>query len=137
MLKAEQEFRKNNPREAYRGINFFKKGFAPSTTACKTRDGEIISSKEKVMERWKQYFEELLNTNAMGQEAMDPRLERRREELELETVESPSMEDVTKVISKLKNNKAPGVDNIPGELLRYGGNQIVATLHELIKIRYE
>lgn len=128
MPKAEQDFKENNPREAYQDINFFMKGFAPSTTIYKNRDGEIISSKKKVIER-KQYFKELLNTDITSQEAMDPRLERGREEPV--TAELPSMEDVM-AISKLKNNKARGMDNIPGELYKYGGNQIIATLHGLI-----
>ncbi|CAL1685092.1 unnamed protein product [Lasius platythorax] len=94
MRKAEQNFRENNPREAY---NFFKKGFAPSTTLCKTRDGVIITNKERVMERWKQYFEELLNTNVTGQEITDPRLERERDEPE--TMEPPNIRDVARAIA--------------------------------------
>lgn len=82
------------------------------------------------MERWKQYFEELLNTNVTVQETTDPRLERERDEPGM--VEPPNIRDVARAISKLKNNKAPGIDNIPGELLKYGGEQIAAALLELI-----
>lgn len=61
MLKVEQDFRDSYPQEAYKNINMFKKGFKLSTTLCKSKHGYIITEREKVMSRWKQYFEELLN----------------------------------------------------------------------------
>jgi hypothetical protein len=31
------------------------------TLVCKNKDGNIISEKQQILERWQQYFEELLN----------------------------------------------------------------------------
>jgi len=36
-------------------------------------------------------------------------------------------------IQKLKNYKAPGTNNIPAELFKYGGNEFVKHLHTNIK----
>ena len=41
------------------------------------------------------------------------------------------MEEVLEDISALKNNKAPGIDNIPGELLKVG-DKLLDVLHSLI-----
>src|ERR1700761_8732101 len=52
--------------------------------------------------------------------------------LSAQSVPEPSLEEVKDVVLKLKNNKAPGSDNIPGELLKFGGDALCKRLHELI-----
>ena len=37
----------------------------------------------------------------------------------------PTIEEVEMAIQKLKKSMAPGTDNVPAELFRYGGNKIV------------
>ncbi|XP_071960018.1 uncharacterized protein [Antedon mediterranea] len=44
-----------------------------------------------------------------------------------------SCEDVKYAVSLCKNNKSPGNDNISNELIKNGGNTIVATLYKLFK----
>jgi len=44
---------------------------------------------------------------------------------------APTVEEVE--VQKLKNYKAPGTDSIPAELFRYGGNELVKHLHNIIK----
>jgi hypothetical protein len=36
-------------------------------------------------------------------------------------------------VQKLKKHKAPGIDNIPAELLKYGGSELVKHLYTIIK----
>ncbi|KAG8226673.1 hypothetical protein J437_LFUL005487 [Ladona fulva] len=43
-----------------------------------------------------------------------------------------SIMDTMRAIKKSKNNKAPGKDNLPGELFKYGEEQLAAMLHKLI-----
>ena len=44
---------------------------------------------------------------------------------------APRVEEMA--VQKLKNYKAPGTDNIPVELFKYGGNELVKHLHTIIK----
>lgn len=106
MSKAEEDFKNNNSREAYRGVNFFTKGFQPKTNFCKTQ-GELLAVKEKIMERWKNYFQVLLNPNRR-ESPSDPRLEVSEDNHEENL---PTIEDTYKAIYRLSNNKAPGIDN--------------------------
>jgi hypothetical protein len=61
LLKMEDDFMDNNTKEAYKGVNFFKKGFKPNTNLCRNTSGVIISNKEEIKTRWKEYYSELLN----------------------------------------------------------------------------
>ena len=45
---------------------------------------------------------------------------------------APTIE-VEMAVQILKNYKAPGTDNIPAELFKYGGNGLVKHLHTIIK----
>lgn len=109
MLKVEQDFRDSNPQEAYKNINMFKKGFKLSTTLCKSKHGYIITEREKVTSRWKQYFEELLNPDINHWLVMQN---------EEQVVSLPTKQEIVAAVDKVKNNKAPDTDNLLGELLK-------------------
>jgi hypothetical protein len=43
------------------------------------------------------------------------------------------MQEVRELIKELRNNKAPGRDNIFAELVKYGGDTLIQLIYELIK----
>ena len=45
---------------------------------------------------------------------------------------SPTLEEVKSSILSLKNGKSPGVDGIPGEVIKYGGDELCEALHIFI-----
>ena len=75
----------------------------------KNENGEVLMEEEKVKQRWKEYFDELLN-----QENPRETRETRAEELERE-VEEISIEEVLAAMKKMKKGKAQGPDEIPVE----------------------
>lgn len=114
IMRLEEDFRKNNPREAYKGVNFFKKEYAPSTTICKRKNGEFLGDREEIKERWREFFREILNpTMDRPPTPMDPRFEEQGT-----AISPPAFDEIRSAVKKLKNNKAPGLDNIPAELLK-------------------
>jgi hypothetical protein len=133
--KAEQERSTNNARDFYRKIRFFKKGFTPNPYGVKDKEGVVLTENQKVLERWREYFYELLNV-----EVLDTALDGNNEETYCNVqpdVEMPSREEVEAAVKALKNNKAPGKDEISAEVLKKGGDVIIDKLWELVRIIWE
>ncbi|XP_046855995.1 uncharacterized protein LOC124449095 [Xenia sp. Carnegie-2017] len=81
----------------------------------KDEQGKIVSEDEKIKERWREYFDRLLNTK------------NNRKELDhLEPVHGPVPEitedEVRRQLKKMNNNKARGPDELPIELVKKLGN---------------
>jgi exonuclease III len=80
-----------------------------SIKSVKDRKGEIITGEERILGRWKEYFEKLLNPVDHG----DQRLE-----LQSRAENSPTQAEVEAAIKSLKPGKAAGVDEIRPEMLK-------------------
>jgi hypothetical protein len=48
----------------------------------------------------------------------------------VEVVPPPTYYEVSQVIKKLKTHKAAGSDNIPAELIKYGGIELKRRIHK-------
>jgi hypothetical protein len=44
-----------------------------------------------------------------------------------------TMEEVKKAMHKMKNHKSPGIDTIPSELIKFGGESLMKRICELIR----
>jgi hypothetical protein len=99
----------------YRGINDFRKGYQPRTIIVKDEKGDVVADSHSIMARWKKYFSHLLNVQGVNDGG----------KVEIHTAEpqvpEPSALEVDLAIEKLKNDKSPGVDQIPTELIKAGG----------------
>ena len=96
--------------------------------------GNVLTEKQQVLERWKQYFKEVLN-NELTSEHTDRDIEIKilNEDVELLP---PTYNEVSNIIRKLKNNKASGPDNIVPELVK-GGQKLKHRIHSLILMIWE
>ncbi|VVC38899.1 Endonuclease/exonuclease/phosphatase [Cinara cedri] len=117
-----------------RTISFFRvvkqyKQFNPTWIAIRDQDGQMLMEPESRAERWKGYFEELLN----GRMSVQPVSHTENERAE-PYVEDISLKEVTIAISGLKNWKAPGIDDFPTELIKYGGKELHVVIHRLCQL---
>ena len=119
----------NQIRKFYRDINNLREDFKPKLTICKSRNGNIITEKGDILNRWKEHFSELLN--GMEQDGGPTTMQDYEVTNEEDTI--PTVEEVERAVHKLRNYKAPGTDNIPADLFKYGGNELVKHLHTIIK----
>jgi hypothetical protein len=82
----------------------------------------------KILNRWKNYFCQLLIIHGAGGVR----------QTEMHTAEpfvrEPSASEVEVAIGKLKWYKSPGVDQIPAELIKAGGETLCSEICKLIKL---
>ena len=127
--EVEEAHNMNESRKFYKAINAVKKGFHARTSVCKRKDGSLVCNKEGVLDRWKEHFNELLNSEVNDNVSVS----RRPYEVDDgKILDTPSLEEVVCAVSGLKNNKAPGLDSLPAELFKTGSTELLAEIHQLI-----
>jgi hypothetical protein len=104
-----------NIRNLNRSRNEFKKGYQPRNNLVKDERDDLLADPHKILNRWKNYFSELLNIHGAGGVRLT----------EIHTAEpfvsEPSASEVEVTIGKLKRYKSPGVDQIPAKLIQAEG----------------
>ena len=100
----------------------------------RSKEGVRITTEAGQQERWKQHFEKVLNVPA-PQSAVDEIMV--TEQLDI-NVEAPSMEEIIRSLKRLRNGKAPSIDNIQAEVLKMDIGTTASALHHVFtKIRNE
>ena len=95
----------------------------------KDKTGQLLTSIDDQLTRWKEHFEDILNRPP----PQNPPVLEPGPDLNIPTNEI-SRQEVLKALGALKNGKATGVDNIPAEALKEGGDVIVDRLHQLLNL---
>jgi hypothetical protein len=90
---------------------------------CRAKNGELLTNKNQVLARWKEYFEEHLKQPTRPVDLRDDGVD----------IDLPSREEIEGALNYLKNNKAAVTDYIAAELLKNGGPNLVDSLHEVIQ----
>ena len=92
----------------------------------KNENEELLSDSNSILNRWKNYFSQLLNVhkgNNVG-------------EIQIQTAEplisEPTLLEVEIAIEKLKKYKSPGIDQIPADLIQDGGNPLLTENYKLV-----
>jgi hypothetical protein len=94
----------------------------------KDEKGDLLAEPHKILNRWKNYFCELLNVHGAGGVR----------QTEMHTAEpfvpEPSASEAEVAIGKTKRCKSPGVDQILAELIKAGGETFLSEIHKLIRL---
>ena len=117
----------NNPREFWKFIK--KLGPRNSTKiplAVYDSDGQLNTDINYVLNKWRTDFSDLLNrpsettNDAFYVKCMEEKdnIEKNMQNCNSELNEDIGLGELKKIVKKLKNNKASGIDNIPNEVLK-------------------
>ena len=96
----------------------------------KSTDGmETLSDSKRVVTRWSEHFQKLLNVSGdINYEALD-NIAQRITKTSLDEI--PTMHEVARAIAGLKGGKAPGGYGIPAKVWKHGGDNLFSRLHQL------
>jgi hypothetical protein len=115
--ELETSNKNKNIKDLYRGINEFKKGCQPRII-LKYGNGNLLTDLHSVLNRWKVFFNRLLNVH--GVYTAEP------------LVPGPRLVEVEIAIEELRSYKSPGTDQIPSELIKAGSETLYSEMHRLI-----
>ena len=122
--------------------NFYdslKEVYRPTTSGSSpllSADGStLITDKEKILERWAEHFDSILNhPSTINDEAIDQLPQVPFHEM-LDAV--PTFEEIWKVIHLLTSGKAPDADSIPAEVYKEGGTALTEKIHQLFQLIWQ
>ena len=127
----QNNFGSGKSREAYKLVKQIKGNSASQIRAVKDKNGKTLTDDKDIMDRWAEYIKELYtDTNQYGDRILADLQARTVKEMQ-ETDDSILKREVEKAIKKLKNEKSCGVDGIPAELIKAGGENVVARVWKL------
>lgn len=127
-----EEDSKGNQKLFFRVLKTLRKGRPSNTMQVKSKKGIMLREEAEIMERWREYFSELLNE---GNEEGVENGEEIHFELEEESAENEDIkvEEVREAIFMMKRGKAAGSDGITAEMLQNLGEGGVNMLTELCR----
>ncbi|KAF2891788.1 hypothetical protein ILUMI_14385 [Ignelater luminosus] len=88
----------------------------------------LLGETTEKLNRWAEYFEDLLNKD----EQIEPEGQKRIQRNDTEQAVEPTEQEIEDIIKKLKTNKSAGESGILVEILKKGGERLHERAHQLI-----
>jgi len=138
--EIEQCEKTNQGKNLYEMVNKLTKKACPRANLVQSELGEMMTSNDAILKRWRQYCENLYSNleqdrapDGTGQPSETS--EGTAEGLRWDRTEPvPSIEEIEKALRTMKPDKAVGPDGIPCELLKLGGETVTVALHRIIEL---
>lgn len=127
MKDTEQDFKLNRTRDMYMRIKGIKGDFKKKERFLKDDDGMLITTEKEKAEKWRKYFNELLNC-----EEPTEKFPFNIENINTQECSYPTLEEIKAQVHRLKNHKSPGEDCIQAELLKKRGEDVIRWIWKVI-----
>ncbi|KAL4103878.1 hypothetical protein QTP88_019213 [Uroleucon formosanum] len=106
-----------------------RKGFKKQEKLLKNCDGMLITDPNDILDKWKDYFENLLNCNEPIDTFNWTDVEPNKSEYL-----PPSRIEIGEQIKRLKNHKTPGEVGIQAEILKNVDEEATSNIHNLVEL---
>ena len=127
---------RNDMKKFYDGL---REVYGPTTSGSSpllSADGStLITDKDKILERWAEHFNSVLNRPSNINDEAINRLPQVPVNEMLDAI--PTFEEIQKAIRQLTSGKAPGSDSIPAEVYKEGGRALTEKLHQLLQLIWQ
>ena len=130
----EESFSTGNTKKAYDTLKSLTKTQQPKSSVIEDSNGQLLTESNAVLGRWTKYCKDLYNYPLQPDSSIvQNACAKNREPEDLPIMQ----EEVKEAVRSLKAGKSPGIDNIPGELLKYGGEELTGILTKLCQKIWE
>ena len=136
--EAEKASKRNDTKTLYRIVRELsgtEGNTRTKTIQIKDKNGNILTTEQAQNARWIEHFQAVLNQPEPVM-ALDLSKEQQQTPLPV-NLSAITEEEVKYAIKQLKNNKAPGHDDITGEMLKKGGTTAALWMTELFNEIWE
>ena len=121
--KLEEQAKRNNSKGLFEQVKELRGEFSPKAGSIKASNGTLLTEDEHIKQRWVEYTKKLYE--------VDPNVTQLDTDLGNEKEPEPLLSEVDRAIKKVKSGKAPGLDCVPIELIKAGGDKAVTIFHKL------
>ena len=128
--EMEEEGKKGRTREMFAEIRKITGKFTPRNGSLKNGRGGIIGDKEEEKNRWREYTEALYTEDGVPEEEDVVSTDYEKEPRVMEA-------EVEWAITQIKDNKTPGVDEVPIELIKAAGDGMIKEITTLCNLIWE
>lgn len=129
-------FNNKDAKNFYREVKCLKESFKPFINLVKDKDGKIVGNKTLVLERWSEFYEQHFKKSSESAKEQETNFDMGVVSVE-PYIEPPAYVEIEIALDRMKNGKAPGLDQIPAEFIKYGGEDIKRALHKIINRIWE
>ena len=126
--EAEDASAQGNMKQLYEITRKLAGKYKRTDRPIKDKNGNVLTSDEDQLKRWREHFEELLNRPPPQN---PPDITPAEEVLQI-NCERPSKADIEKAIHHMKRGKASGPDKIPPEAIKADIETSTEILHDLL-----
>nr|CAH7736536.1 unnamed protein product [Callosobruchus chinensis] len=134
--KMEQDS-KGNQKLFYRVLKGMKNPSQYHLQNIKDKNNDIITEGPKIMERWRQYYHELLNTGITNNSNSEGLMLTQEKTVQIREQDKIQVEEVTEIVNALKRGKSAGHDGIAAEMLKHMGDSGTEMFTELLNKAWE
>ena len=127
--QLELDHKHNNSHNLFRTVRELEGKPRKPMSAVKDKQGNTHTDKKEVLKCWEEHFSAHLNTAFPHQPPAIDEIPGPPEEAD--DLPPISLEEIEQAVNKMKNRKAPGIDNITAEALKAGGKPMTEMLHKI------